>query len=136
MKRFHVLLSTAVLFGFILPHCAVGGFLLPGAVAAPPVIEHQHNLECDDDEEEREVHENHENHDCCDGCLACQKDKEYAPYSNREHEIVTSLSVAVRSTAHDLYHAVSKDNSLLDAAVNRPLFEQASEHARILVKRE
>ena len=129
MQRLRIVIASAILFGFSLPHCGAGGFLLPKATAASPSVEHHHGTEYDASYESM----HHRNHDCCDGCITCQQDAEYVP-SSKMLEPIEGASARTQGN-EPLLEKENSGNSFLSATGN-PLYELARENSHSIVKLE
>ncbi|PIR49285.1 hypothetical protein COU79_05625 [Candidatus Peregrinibacteria bacterium CG10_big_fil_rev_8_21_14_0_10_54_7] len=129
MQRLRIVIASAILFGFSLPHCGAGGFLLPKATAASPSVEHHRRAAYDAGYQSM----HHRNHDCCDGCLTCQKDTEYVPNS-KMLEPAGGASARTQESEPFL-EKENAGNSFLSATGN-PLYALARENSHSIVKLE
>ncbi|HLD32717.1 MAG TPA: hypothetical protein VJB10_03975 [Candidatus Peribacteraceae bacterium] len=129
MQRLRIVIASAILFGFGLPHCGAGEFLVTKATAASPSIEHHHGTEYDAGYQSM----HHRNHDCCDGCITCEKDTEYVPNSKMLEPIE---GASARAQENEPFPEKENAGNNFLSATENPLHALARENSHSTVKLE
>ena len=129
MQRLRIVIASAILFGFGLPHCGTGEFLVTKAAAASPSVEHHHRAAYDADYQSM----HHGNDDCCNRCITCRKDTEYVP-SSKMLEPIGGASTRTQENEPFLEKKNAGNSSL--SATGNPLHALARENSHSTVKLE
>src|SRR3989338_8792785 len=121
MRRLHVLLASAVLLGFALPHCTATGLFMSRALAAPiAAAERTRDAACPAHGGGAQQGQR----DCCAGCPACLKGKEFPPFGNKEPEQGGNVPPSAAPAVHCNSEIGTAHPDLQEEAW-RPLFELA-----------